>query len=56
MKTKEEKMNWIRANWTRLKQKGKLKEAIQRAWKDEDPLTYTIQDIIDIEESLGGVH
>ncbi len=56
MKTKDEKMQWIRSNWTKLKQKGQLKEAISRAYKDEDPLTYTIQDIIDIEESMGGLH
>lgn len=48
-----EKLKWTRANWSKLKKDGKLEVAIEKIKKtDRDLDNYSVQDIIDIEESL----
>lgn len=51
--TTYEKLEWVRNNWSRLKVNNKLRIALERIKsKDKSLDPYTIQDIIDIEESL----
>jgi len=51
--TTNQKLEWTRANWSKLKKEGRLKFAIEKIKKaDEDLDNYSVGDIIDIEESL----
>ena len=52
--TTYKKLDWTRKNWKNLRAKGKLNGVIQKILDKDEWLrtNYSVQDIIDIEESL----
>jgi hypothetical protein len=48
----QEKLQWCREHWGYLKEKGKLKETIQRALVGDNFMEiYSADEVIEIEES-----
>ena len=53
----DQKLEWTRKNWMKLKKEDKLDVAIDKIKDKDEWLTknYSTQDIIDIEESIMGI-